>query len=290
MKLIRFGEKGKEQPGLLLPNGKRVETSGFGEEYDEQFFSHNGLARLQHWVNKNLKNLPAIEPNVRLGPPIFRPGKLACIGLNYRDHAHESDFKLPREPVLFSKATSAICGPYDNLVLPKNSSKTDWEVELAVVIGKQAAYVSEAEAMEYVAGYLLMNDYSEREFQLEKHGQWIKGKSCDTFAPLGPYLVTRDEIRNVQKLNMWLTVNGKIMQKGTTADMIFPVAFLVSYLSRFMTLLPGDIISTGTPSGVGLGRKPPQYLTPGDVVEYGVEGLGTAKQAVVAYSPEGKSL
>jgi 2,4-diketo-3-deoxy-L-fuconate hydrolase len=285
MKLIRFGERGKEKPGIILPNGKKLDLSSFGEDYNENFFGNDGLNRLEIWLKENQSSLPVINTGERLGPPVGRPSKLICIGLNYRDHAKESGARLPSEPVVFFKAPSAIAGPNDHLVIPKNSIKTDWEVELAVLIGKKVLYIEEKNAMEYVAGYLLHNDYSERKFQLEQGGQWVKGKSCDSFAPLGPFLATKDEIKDVQNLDMWLKVNGDFRQKSSTKNMIFSVANLVSYLSQFMTLVPGDIISTGTPGGVGLGLKPPQYLKPGDIVELGIENLGSARQVAVAYSP-----
>jgi 2-keto-4-pentenoate hydratase/2-oxohepta-3-ene-1,7-dioic acid hydratase in catechol pathway len=231
-------------------------------------------------VEVHPEKLHRISDTIRLGSPIARPSKIVCVGLNYRDHAAETGAKIPSEPILFFKSTSALCGPNDDLIMPRNSRKTDWEVELAVVIGKKASYVEENESMQYVAGYVLHNDYSEREFQLERGGQWDKGKGCDTFAPLGPFLVTKDEIADVHNLRLWLTVNGKQYQNGNTSNLIFNIPYLVSYISRFMTLLPGDVISTGTPAGVGLGFNPPVYLKPGDQVELGIDGLGTSKQRV----------
>ncbi|WP_295719592.1 fumarylacetoacetate hydrolase family protein [Mucilaginibacter sp.] len=280
MKLIRFGENGKEKTGVILDN-KKYDTSAFGEDYTEQFFETDGLARLAAFIKD--ATLPLVADDVRLGSPIARPSKIICIGLNYADHAHETNAPLPPEPVIFMKATTAIVGPFDNIVIPKNSVKTDWEVELAVVIGKKASYVDEADAMDYVAGYVLHNDVSEREFQLERNGTWDKGKGCDTFAPLGPFLATVDEIEDPHNLHLWLKVNGEIMQYGTTSNFIFNLPQVISYTSQFMTLLPGDIISTGTPAGVGLGMKPPVYLKPGDVVELGIDGLGESKQKVIAY-------
>lgn len=277
MKLLRFGEPGKEKPGVLV-NNDILDASSFGEDFGETFFETNGLQRFSTWLKQNQGSLPKVKPGVRLGAPFTRPSKIICIGLNFAKHAAESNMPLPVEPIIFFKATTAITGPNDNVVIPPNSVKTDWEVELAVVIGKKASYVKESDALNYVAGYCLHNDYSEREYQLERNGQWVKGKSCDTFAPLGPYLVTPDDVGNVDSLRMWLKVNGKTMQDGNTDDMVFKVPFLVSYLSQFMTLLPGDVISTGTPAGVGLGFKPPIYLKPGDVVELGIEGLGDQKQ------------
>ncbi|MEZ4947263.1 MAG: fumarylacetoacetate hydrolase family protein [Cyclobacteriaceae bacterium] len=279
MKLIRFGEKGKEQPGVLI-DGKLYDASAFGEDYGETFFETNGLNRLQTWLDENKGSLPFVKEGTRLGACFQRPSKIVCIGLNYTKHAFESKMPLPPEPIIFFKSNSALTGPNDGLTIPKNSRKTDWEVELAVVIGKKASYVEEKEAMDYVAGFCLHNDYSEREFQLEKNGQWVKGKSCDTFAPMGPYLVTKDEISDFNNLHMWLKVNGKMMQDNNTDDMIFEVPFLVHYISQFMTLLPGDVISTGTPSGVGHGFNPPVYLKAGDVVELGIEELGEQRQEV----------
>lgn len=281
MKLIRFGESGKEKPGVIL-NDKKYDVSAFGEDYTEQFFETDGLSRLADFIKDNL--LPEVADDVRLGSPIARPSKLVCIGLNYADHAKETNAPLPPEPVIFMKSTTAIVGPFDDIMIPKNSIKTDWEVELAVVIGKKASYVEEAEAMDYVAGYVLHNDVSEREFQLERNGTWDKGKGCDTFAPLGPFLATPDEIADPHDLRLWLKVNGETMQDGTTSNFIFNLPHLISYTSQFMTLLPGDIISTGTPAGVGLGMKPPIYLKAGDVVELGIEGLGESKQNLVAYA------
>ncbi len=282
MKLIRFGNPNQEKPGLILADGRWIDASGFGQDYDENFLGGDGLTRLAAWAAANAATAPVIEPGTRLGPCIARPSKIVCVGLNYADHAKESGLEPPKEPILFFKSTTSIVGPNDDLVIPRNSQKTDWEVELAVVIGKRASYVSEADAMHHVAGYALHNDYSEREFQLERGGQWVKGKSCDTFAPLGPFMATRDEIPDPHNLKLWLKVNGVMRQNSTTAQMIFNVPQLVSYISQFMTLAPGDIISTGTPPGVGLGFKPPIFLKPGDVVELGIEGLGESKQHAVA--------
>jgi 2-keto-4-pentenoate hydratase/2-oxohepta-3-ene-1,7-dioic acid hydratase in catechol pathway len=286
MKLIRFGEPGREKPGVLLSDGTRIDVSAFGSDYDESFFGGDGLARLRAWVDANAGSAPRVSESVRLGPPLVRPSKIICIGLNFSDHAAESNMALPTEPVIFFKSTSALSGPNDTVVIPRGSVKTDWEVELAFVIGKRASYVSEANALDHVAGYLLHNDYSERGFQLERGGQWVKGKSADTFAPLGPFLATPDEIADVNNLRLWLSVNGKMMQDGTSANLVFKIPTLISHLTEFMTLLPGDVISTGTPAGVGLGQKPPTYLVPGDVVELGIEGLGTQRQTLRAYSEE----
>jgi len=282
MKLIRFGKAGEEKPGIVIDD-VYYDVSDFGEDYGENFFGTGGLNRLEKFLKENKNALPKIANNIRLASPVMRPSKIVCIGLNYADHAKETNAAIPNEPVVFLKATSSLCGPFDDIIIPKNSEKTDWEVELAVVIEKKASYVDEAGAMNYVAGYCLHNDVSERNFQLERNGTWDKGKGCDTFAPLGPWLVTKDEIKDVNNLRLWLMVNGKTMQNGTTSNLIFKIPFLVSYVSQFMSLLPGDIISTGTPAGVGLGMKPNVYLKDGDIVELGIDGLGKAKQNVKAY-------
>lgn len=283
MKLIRFGAKDNEKPGVELNDKTRLDVSGFVNDYDEDFFGGNGLTQLEAWLGKNGHECPIVKEDVRLGPPIKRPSKIVCVGLNYAQHAAESGMDVPKEPVLFFKASSAIAGPNDDVIIPKGSQKTDWEVELAFVIGKKASYVDEENAMAHIAGYVLHNDYSEREYQLEREGQWVKGKSCDTFAPLGPYLVTKDEIKNPHNLDLWLKLNGETMQDSNTSDFVFDIPELVSYISQFMTLLPGDIVSTGTPFGVGLGLNPPKYLNPGDVVELGIDGLGTSKQHIIAF-------
>lgn len=283
MKLIRFGAEGQEKPGVLIGN-RRLDTSAVVSDYDERFFADGGLDKLADYVMKNESTLPEVPKTARWGSAVARPSKIICIGLNYAKHAAETGAKVPKEPIVFFKATTALCGPFDNVIIPKNSVKTDWEVELGVVIGKKATYVDQSNALDYVAGYALINDYSEREFQIERGGQWVKGKGCDTFAPLGPFMATKDEIADPNNLNLWLEVNGKRLQDSSTSDFIFNVQYLVSYLSQFMTLLPGDVISTGTPAGVGLGMKPePWYLKPGDVVELGIEGLGSSKQTAVAY-------
>jgi 2-keto-4-pentenoate hydratase/2-oxohepta-3-ene-1,7-dioic acid hydratase in catechol pathway len=282
MKLIRFGEAGKEKPGVII-NNVWFDVSAYINNYDEKFFEEGGLSLLQKLISE--ASLTPVPKTMRLGSPVARPSKIICIGLNYSDHAIESNMQLPAEPVIFFKATTAMVGPNDDLIIPKNSKKTDWEVELAIVIGKKASYVNEEDALHYVAGYMLHNDYSEREFQLERSGQWVKGKSCDTFAPLGPFLATQDEITDVNNLRLWLTVNGKMMQDGNTKNLVFNISHLVSYVSQFMTLLPGDIISTGTPAGVGLGQKPePIYIKAGDVIELGIDGLGSSKQKAIAHS------
>ena len=285
MKLARYGAPGSERPALLLHDNTIIDVSGFARDFDEAFFGGDGLRGLADWVKTKGATAPRIPAGSRIGPSLARPSKIVCIGLNFKDHAAESKMDLPKEPILFFKATSAIVGPNDDLVMPKGGTKTDWEVELAVVIGRKASYVDEAKALDHVAGYVLHNDYSERAFQLERGGQWVKGKSCDTFAPIGPFIATTDEVSDPQNLGMWLTVNGVSRQKGTTANMIFGVRTLVSYCSQFMTLLPGDIITTGTPAGVGLGLKPePVFLKAGDVVELGIDGLGAQRQTVKAYA------
>lgn len=284
MKLLRFGEFEKEKPAVELTNGKRIDVSAFGEDFNEAFFASDGIYCLAKWLETEVAVCPEIPANVRIGSCIARPSKIVCIGLNYAKHAAESGMAVPSEPVVFFKSTTALCGPYDNVVIPRNSEKTDWEVELAVIIGKKASYINEEDAMDYVAGYALHNDYSERAFQLERGGQWVKGKSNDTFAPLGPIMVTKDEFSDPQNLRLWLSVNGEMLQDSNTNDMIFNVKHIVSYLSQFMTLLPGDVISTGTPFGVGLGFKPPRYLKAGDVVELGIDNLGTQRQQAVNYS------
>ena len=283
MKLIRFGPPQQEKTGVII-NDEYFDTSSFGEAYDERFFGSNGLQRLQAFVRQQQGRLPQIPKDTRLGCPFARPSKIVCIGLNYADHARETHAAIPTEPIIFFKSTTAITGPNDDVIIPMDSQKTDWEVELAVVIGNKATYVEEADALGHVAGYCLHNDLSERAFQLERNGQWVKGKSCDTFAPLGPFLATPDEMPGTDDLRLWLKVNGKTMQDGTTANLIFKIPFLIAYISRFMTLLPGDVISTGTPAGVGLGMKPQVYLKPGDVVELGIDGLGSSKQNVRAYA------
>ena len=284
MRLLRFGDFEKEKPAVELSNGKKIDISAFGEDFNESFFATNRLARLAEWLAVEANNCPEVPADARIGACVARPSKIVCIGLNYAKHAAESGMAVPTEPVVFFKSTTALCGPFDEVIIPRNSEKTDWEVELAVIIGKKASYINEEDAMDYVAGYALHNDYSERAFQLERGGQWVKGKSNDTFAPLGPVLVTKDEIPDPQNLRLWLSLNGEMLQDSNTNDMIFNVKHIVSYLSQFMTLLPGDVISTGTPFGVGLGFKPPRYLKAGDVVELGIDNLGTQKQKAVNYS------
>lgn len=279
MKLVRFGEAGAEKPGVVDANGAIRDLSGI---IDDVAGTAIDPANLKKLAGTDINALPLAPEGARLGPCVAGTGKFICIGLNYADHAAESGLAVPPEPVMFMKATSAICGPNDPIIIPKGSTKTDWEVELAVIIGKRAKYVSEADALDYVAGYAVTNDVSEREFQIERAGQWTKGKSCDNFGQIGPWLVTKDEISDPQNLSMWLTVNGEKLQNGSSSTMVYGVAFLVSYLSQFMSLQPGDVISTGTPPGVGLGQKPPRYLKPGDVVELGIEGLGTQRQDVIA--------
>jgi len=283
MHLFRFGPVGRERPAVQLPDGRRLDCSSFGGDFGPTFFDGGGMARLDAWLPKQHASLPVVPKDARWGPCVARPHKLFCIGLNYRDHAKETGAQLPTEPVVFAKATSAICGPNDNLVLPKGSQKTDWEVELLVVIGKTARYVEPRDALEHVAGYALHNDYSERHWQLERGGQWVKGKSFDTFAPIGPFFVPRAQVPDPQNLAMWLSVNGKKRQDSNTKQMVFGVAELVAYLSQCLTLEPGDCITTGTPAGVGLGCNPPEYLKAGDVVELSVQGLGTQRQRVVPF-------
>jgi 2-keto-4-pentenoate hydratase/2-oxohepta-3-ene-1,7-dioic acid hydratase in catechol pathway len=283
MKLIRFGSLQNEKPGVLLDDGTRLDVSAFVSDYDEAFFGNEGVEKLTEWLTNNSSSCPKIDASIRLGAPMARPSKIVCVGLNYAQHAAESGMDVPKEPVLFFKASSAIIGPFDPIIIPKGSEKTDWEVELAVVIGKQASYVSEKDAMKHVAGYVLHNDVSERAFQLERSGQWVKGKSCDSFAPLGPFIATKDEIENPNNLDLWLKLNGKLMQSSNTSDFIFNIQEVVSHISQFMTLLPGDLISTGTPFGVGLGIDPPRYLKDGDEVELGIMGLGTSKQRCKSY-------
>lgn len=286
MRLIRFGEPGRERPGVLAPGGRRLDAGGFGEDWDEAFFASDGLRRLEDWLNEHESECPVVPETVRLGPCIARPSKIVCIGLNYAGHVKETGATTPTEPVVFFKATTSLCGPYDDLVIPPGSESTDWEVELAVIIGRRARYVPEARAMDHVAGYALHNDYSERHWQMERGGQWVKGKSFDTFAPFGPWLATREELPDPHALGVWLEVNGERLQESHTSDLIFGVPALVSHLSHFMTLLPGDVISTGTPAGVGLGFDPPRYLKPGDVVELHIEGLGTSRQKAVAFEDQ----
>ncbi|NVK48529.1 MAG: fumarylacetoacetate hydrolase family protein [Cyclobacteriaceae bacterium] len=282
MKLFRFGPKEQEKPGILTPDGKYLDCSAFGEDWNESFFASEGLYRLRHWLVDHQDSLPEVPKNARIGSPIARPSKIICIGLNYLKHAEEAGMQVPEVPIIFMKATSSLSGPYDPIFIPKNSKQTDWEVELAVIIGKRAKYVSVEDAMDYVAGYAVHNDVSERDFQLRHGGQWVKGKSADNFAPLGPYLATADEIDDPHNLRLWLKLNGKILQDSHTSDLIFDIPTIISHLSQYMTLLPGDVISTGTPSGVGMGLKPePRYLEHGDVVELGIEGLGSSRQVAM---------
>jgi 2,4-didehydro-3-deoxy-L-rhamnonate hydrolase len=283
MKIFRFGEPGKEKPGVFLSDGSGVDVSSFCSDYNEAFFAGGGLDALSRCLKGRISHLSKVDPSIRLGSPISRPSKIVCIGHNYRDHAAETRAQVPKEPVVFLKSATAMCGPNDDVVIPRNAVKLDYEVELAVVIGKRASHLSKENALEFVAGYVLFNDYSERSFQLERGGQWVKGKSADSFAPLGPFLATCDDVPNSGKLNLWLRVNGELRQNGNTSDMIFDVPTIVSYVSEFMTLLPGDAIGTGTPAGVGLGRNPPSYLQPGDLVSLGIDGLGESSQKVVAW-------
>jgi len=281
MKLVRYGDAGEERPGIVDSEGKIRDLSSIIPDVAGAVLSADGLKRLR---GIDLSTLPVVSGNPRIGPCVAGVGKFICIGLNYSDHAAESGMAVPVEPVVFMKATSCICGPYDDVVIPKGSTKSDWEVELGVVIGSTAKYVSEENALSHVAGYCVVNDLSERAFQLEGTGQWVKGKSADTFGPIGPWLVTADEVADPQALNMWLEMDGHRYQNGSTRTMVFGVAHLVSYLSRFMSLQPGDIISTGTPPGVGLGQKPPVYLRPGNVMTLGIDGLGQQRQNVIAWN------
>ena len=281
MKLIRHGEPGQEKPGIIHSDGTRRDLSSLIADVAGADLAEASLQQIQ---GADIGALPVVSDSVRLGACVGQTGKFICIGLNYSDHAKEAGMELPKEPIIFMKATSAMCGANDPIVIPRGSEKTDWEVELAVVIGKHAKYVSQQDALQYVAGYAVSNDVSERTFQIECAGQWTKGKSCDNFGQIGPWLVTRDEVADPQQLSMWLKVNGELMQSGSTATMHFGVAELVSYLSQFMSLHPGDVISTGTPPGVGMGQKPPRYLRAGDVVELGIDGLGSQRQEVVSDS------
>lgn len=282
MKLIRFGEKGSEKPGLIDGNGDRRDLSSLFPDWNNDFFNHDGLQRLAAISNEAFAALPLVSEDQRWASCIARPGKVICIGLNYSDHAIESGMPIPLEPIVFQKAANTVVGPYDQVIIPRNGHKTDWEVELGVVIGKDALYLDqEIDAEEYIAGYCIANDVSERAFQLERGGQWTKGKSCDNFSPTGPFLLTKDEVKDVQQLAMKLSVNNKAMQKGNTSFMVFGVNFIVHYLSQFMTLEAGDLILTGTPPGVGMGMKPPLYLKAGDVIELSIEGLGTQKQTCI---------
>ncbi len=284
MKLIRYGMAGQEKPGVQV-NGENYALSNFHEDYTEHFFESGGLERLKTYLDNSREDGISVLPgDVRIGAPLANPSKIICVGMNYASHAKETNSPIPTEPILFFKSTTAIIGPSDDVVIPRGSQKTDWEVELAVIIKQKASYVEEVDALKYIAGYCVHNDYSERAYQLERGGQWVKGKSCDTFAPLGPCLTTSDEISDVHNLNLWLSVNGKMMQQGNTSDLIFSIPFLVHYISQFMTLLPGDIISTGTPHGVGLGIKPtPIFLKPGDIVTCGIDSLGSITQQLIAY-------
>ncbi len=284
MKLFRFDKSGAVGLGMVDQQGKNFDISASGMDLTEGFFEANGIEKLAAWISEHGNSCSEIAGEINYLSCVGRPSKIICVGLNYAKHARESGMDVPKEPVLFFKSTSALVGPNHPVIIPKGSLKTDWEVELAVVIGKKATYVSEEDAMEYIAGYCLHNDYSERAFQLERGGQWVKGKSCDSFAPLGPYLVTRDEVADPHQLHLWLDVNGKRMQDSSTSDLIFNIPHLVSYISQFMTLLPGDVISTGTPEGVGLGQKPePWYLKAGDTIHLGIEGLGEQHQIAIAH-------
>jgi 2,4-didehydro-3-deoxy-L-rhamnonate hydrolase len=282
MRLIRFGEKGNEKPGIIDRDNSRYDLSGFFGDWDSNFFEHNGLEKLKEVLNSKKSSLPVVPAEIRLGACVARPYKIIGIGLNYSDHARESGMEIPKEPIVFMKATNTINGPYDDVIIPKGSEKTDWEVELGIIVKKEAAYLSSPdEAADYIAGYCISHDVSERAFQLERSGQWVKGKSSLTFNPVGPWMVTTDEIADVSNLSMELKVNGTLMQHGNTNTMIFDVNYLVWYLSQFLTLEAGDVITTGTPPGVGLGMKPPRYLKAGDVVELSIEQLGNQRQKFI---------
>ena len=284
MKLFRFEKNGSVGLGMLDANNRHIDISSSGHDLNESFLENGGLETLQQWIIAHAEQCEELNGEIKFRSCIGRPSKIVCVGLNYAKHARETGMEAPKEPVLFFKSTSALCGPNDPVIIPKGSEKTDWEVELAVVIGRKASYVSESDAVSYIAGYCVHNDYSERAFQIERGGQWVKGKSCDSFAPLGPYFVSRDEVADPNNLHLWLDLNGKRMQDSNTSDMIFHVPFLVSYISQFMALLPGDVISTGTPEGVGMGQKPaPFYLKKGDVVRLGIEGMGNQTQTAVEY-------
>ncbi len=283
MKLVRYGKMGKEKPGLIDADGKLRDISHLVDDLAGAGLSPKSLAKI---ASKNVSKLPLVKGQPRIGSCVARPGNFIAVGLNYADHAAETGAAIPKEPILFNKAPNCVVGPYDDVVIPKGSVKTDWEVEIAIVIGTRASYVGEKEVMDHIAGFCICNDVSEREFQAERGGQWMKGKSAPTFGPLGPWLVTPDEIRDVQKLDMWLDVNGERMQRGSTATMIFNVKQIVSYISHFMTLDPGDVITTGTPPGVGLGMKPPRFLKAGETMSLGIEGLGSQAQRVVAWGKE----
>ena len=283
MKLFRFGDPGVEKPAVLMDSGRKVDVSSIIGDFDAAFFTNGQLGKLRGILRESDDLLPEVPAGVRLGPPVARPSKILCVGMNYADHAREfQNREVPKEPVLFMKATSALCGPNDDLIYPVGAAKLDYEVELAVVIGKAAKNIEEANALDHIAGLTLINDVSERAWQKDHDAQWTKGKSHDGFAPLGPYIVTPDEIKDIQSLTLWLDVNGEQRQRGTTADMVFPVTFLVAYASRFMSLQPGDIIATGTPSGVAMGMKPPRWLEPGDIIEMGIDGIGCSRRKVVA--------
>ena len=283
MKLIRFGETKREKPGILTEEGERIDVSAFVNDYNEQFFREEGIKSLSEWLSKNKNSCPLVSEDVRWGVPLARPSKIVCVGLNYTKHAEESGMEVPKEPVLFFKATSSMVGPFDPIIIPKGSTKTDWEVELALVIGKEASYISQKEVLKHIAGYVLHNDVSERAFQLERSGQWVKGKSCDSFAPIGPFIATTDEINDPNNLDLWLKLNGEMIQNSNTSDFIFNIQEVVSHISQFMRLLPGDIVSTGTPFGTGLGLTPPRYLNQGDEVELSVQGLGISRQRCINY-------
>ena len=279
MKLLRYKEDGLIQPGILDNENKVRNASSLVKDWNSLTISEENLEIIK---KSDLKSLPIVNNDISLAPCVDGVGKFVCVGLNYSDHAAETGMEVPKEPIIFMKATSAICGANDDIIIPKKSVKSDWEVELGVIIGKETKYINENQSQDHIAGYCVVNDLSEREFQIEHHGQWVKGKSCDTFGPIGPYLVTKDEVSDPQNLKMWLDLNGKRMQDGSTSTMVYSVNFLISYLSQFMSMQPGDIISTGTPPGVGMGQTPPRYLKPGDTMKLGIEGLGEQSQKTVS--------
>ena len=283
MKIFRFGQKGQEKSGIIIDD-KKFDVSASGIVYDDDFFGNTEKQEtLQKYIDQNINSLPLVDDNVRVGTPLTRPGKIVCVGLNFDDHVKETGLEQQAEPIMFIKANQSFNGPQDGIMQPNGSTKMDWETELCIVIGKKANNVTEEEALNHVYGYALINDISERAFQTERGGTWDKGKGCDTFAPIGPYIATQDEIKDVNDLRIWLKLNGELMQDGNTSDFIYRIPKLISYLSQFMSFLPGDIISTGSPAGSGMGKTPQVWLKPGDVIEYGIEGLGSTTQTIIAF-------
>ena len=282
MQLFRYGQKNKEKIGIVI-NGKKYDLSGFGQDYNANFLNEGGLEKLKSYLSTHQETLPEITDDVRLGIPLAEISKIVCVGLNYVDHVKETGLQQESEPILFLKAISALNGPYDGVTIPKNSVKTDWETELAVIIGKKTSYVDEEDAEKYIWGYVLHNDITERAFQTERGGTWDKGKGCDTFAPVGPYIVPKEDVQDPNNLNVWLKLNGELMQNGNTRDFINKIPTLIAYISQFMTLYPGDIVSTGSPAGAGMGKKPQRFLKDGDIIEYGIDGLGIGKQVISSF-------